>query len=87
MKAPFHVPEHLAVEQGRGNAAEVHFDKELIAPIAVAEEGLGDFVFAGAALAGDQHRGVGGRDAADDFEHLEQLGVRADDVGEIALAV
>ena len=41
-------------------------------PAAVAVDRLGDQLLAGAALAGDQHRRVGRRDAADDLEDAQQ---------------
>ena len=60
-----HVAEHLALEQRRRDAAEVHFHERAAAAAAVAMDGLGDQLLARAALAGDQHRRVGRRDPAD----------------------
>ena len=65
-----HVAEHLALEEGRGDAAEVHLDERPVLAPAVAVDRLGHQLLAGAALAGDQHRGVGRRHAADQLEDL-----------------
>ena len=54
---------------------------------AVAVDGLGDELLAGAALAGDQHRGVGRRDAADQLQDAQHARIAADQVAEVVARV
>ena len=82
-----HVAEHLALEQRRRDPAEVDLDERRAAGAAVPVHRLGDQLLAGAALAGDQHRCVGGRDAADELEDAEQLRVAAEDLSEVEALV
>ena len=56
-----HVAEHLAFEQRRRDAAQVHFHERRQAAPAVAVDGVGDQFLAGAAFAGDEHRRIGAR--------------------------
>ena len=62
------VAEHLALEQGRRDAAEIHLDERPLRPPAVAMDGVGDQLLAGAALAGDEDGRVGRRDAANQLQ-------------------
>ena len=61
-----HVAEHLALEQGRRDPAEVHLDERAVPAPAVPVDRLGDQLLARPALSRDEHRGVGGGDAPDD---------------------
>ena len=82
-----HVAEHLALEQRRRHAAEVHLDERLADAPAVAVDGLGDQLLAGAALAGDQDRGVGRRDAADQLEDAQHARIAPDQIAEVVARV
>ena len=64
------VAEELALEQMLRDGRAIDGDEPLRAPLAVVVNGAGDELLARAALAGDHHRGVAVRDAAD---HLEDL--------------
>ena len=84
---PAHVAEHLAFEQGGGDAAQVHLDERRMASRAVRVHGFGDQLLPRPALAGDQNRRVGRRDARDQREHAEKLRVGADDPGKRVTSV
>ena len=57
------VAEQLALDQAGRQGGAVDLDERLVAPRAGRVDGAGDQLLAGAGLAGDQHRGVGRRDA------------------------
>ena len=48
---------------------------------------LGDELLAGAALAGDEHRRVGRRDAADQLQDAQHARIAADEVAEVVARV
>ena len=81
------VAEHLALEQRRRHAAEIDLHERLGGAAAVAMDRLGDQFLAGAALAGDQHRRVGRRDAADQLEDAQQPRVAADQIAEVVARI
>ena len=81
------VAEHLAFEQRRRNPAEVHFDEGARAAAAVGVNRFRDQLLARAAFAHDQNRGLGGRDAADQFEHAQHFRIAADDLAEVEFRV
>jgi hypothetical protein len=82
-EGPLHVPEHLALEEGRGDAPQVDLDEGPFVAARVAVEGLGDELLACPALPGDEHRGVRRRDPGHDVQHLQQARVAPDDAGEV----
>lgn len=71
-KSSLTVAEHLALEQRRRNAAEVHFDHLLILALRISVYRLGYELLAGAVLAHDKHRGIGSGDTANSIEYIEQ---------------
>jgi hypothetical protein len=73
VRAP-HVPEHLALEQRRRDAAEVDLDEGPRTPSAVPVDRLRDSSFPCRSRR-DEDRGVGGRDAPGELEHAEELRV------------
>jgi len=64
------VTEQLGFEQVLGDGGGVEGDERLVGPGAVAVQGAGHQLLAGAGLPGDQHRGVGMGQAADGAEHF-----------------
>jgi hypothetical protein len=60
------VAEQLRLEELERERRTVHFHERPIAPGRLAMEGVGDELLADAALAGDEHGGVGARDPPDD---------------------
>src|SRR5262249_54424133 len=70
---------HQASRQGRA----VDLDERLVPALAVGMDGAGDHLLAGARLAGDEHRGVRGGNAADVLEHLPQGRTAPDDLPEV----
>ena len=58
---PLHVPEHLGLEQRLGERRTVHGNQGTGVPVTVGVNELRDQLFAGSALAGDEHRCVGRR--------------------------
>ena len=73
------VAEQFAFQQGFGDGRAVDGEEWLGAAPAVAVDGPGDELFAGAALAGDEHGGVAGRNLPDEFEHPLHRLAAADD--------
>ena len=67
-RAP-HVAEHLALEDAFGKSAEVDRGKGALRAYRRGVQPLRDQLFARAVLAGDEHVGVGGRDARHEIEH------------------
>ena len=65
MKLPLHVAEELRFEQRFGQAGAVDRHERPLGARALRVDGRGDQLLADAALAGDQHLGVGARDALD----------------------
>src|SRR5262249_1106751 len=82
------VAEQLALDQAGGQGGAVDFD-ERVAPAPAwgtgGVDGAGDQLLARARLAGDEHRGVGGGDAADLVQHVQQGGAAADDLLEVVV--
>ena len=70
--------EELGFDQLLGNRRAVHLHEPLAAAQAVAVNRPRDELLADAALAGDEHRGVGGRGAADGGHHVLQPRALAD---------
>ena len=70
-----------------GTPPRLTFTKGLAGAAAVAVDRLGDQLLAGAALAGDEHRGVGRRDAADQLQDAQHARVAADQVAEVVARV
>jgi len=67
------IAEQLAFQEGLGEGAAVDGDELEVLPRARLVDRPGDHLLAGAALAGEQDRAVGGRDDPDglvDFDHL-----------------
>src|SRR5262245_38407147 len=79
------VAEQLALDQAGGQGGAVDLDERLALARAGGVDGAGDQLLARARLAGDQHRGVGGGDAADLVEYRHQGGAAADDLLEVVL--
>src|SRR5690606_939720 len=75
-----HVAEQLALEQRADQRAAVDRDERLAGAAAAVVDGAGDQLLAGAALAGDQHGGVGAGDLADGGAQLLHGGRAADQV-------
>ena len=76
----FFVAEELAFEQRFGERAAMNDDQRMEPARAGVVDGARDQFFAGAAFAGDQHRGVGGRDGLDGVKDLLHGFALADDV-------
>ena len=76
----FHVAEKLALKQRFGHGAAVHGNHRAARTRAALVDGAGDEFLAGAALAGDEHRGVGRRDEFDLLLHFAQRGALAHEV-------
>src|SRR6185312_5454850 len=74
-------------EEGRGNPSQVDLDEWAARSPAVAVDGLGDQLFARAALARDEHRGVGRGDPADELEDLQKPRIGAGQPAEVEAAV
>ncbi len=79
-KGPLPVPEHLALEEGLGQRGGVDRHQLAAGPPAVVVDELGDQFLAGAALAADEHRGVGARHLARQFHRLAEAGRDANHV-------
>ena len=75
--------EHLALEERRRDAAEVHLDEGPARARLLRWRASATQLLAGAALAGDQHRGVGGADPADDVETRRSRGSLPDERAEV----
>ena len=82
-----HVAEHLALEERRRDAAEVHLHERAAAPPAVAVNGLGNQFLARAALAAHEHRRVGVGHAAGHLQHAQQPRITADHLAEVVARV
>ena len=80
-EGPLLVTEELRLEQGLGQGGAVDLDEGLVASRAVAVQGLGDQLLAGARLPGDEHRRLGGGDVADHLEEFLHGRRSADDGG------
>jgi hypothetical protein len=74
--------EELALHQGLGQRRAVDRDERPAAAGAALVQSAGDELFAGAALAEDQHREIGVGDATDTREELDHDRTLADDAGE-----
>ncbi|MNC86478.1 hypothetical protein D3C83_21450 [compost metagenome] len=70
--------EQLGLEQRLGQAGAVDGDERPVGAAAAAVNRVGDQFLTGAALAGDEHLGVGAGDAADFFLQLRHDGAGAD---------
>ena len=79
----FFVAEQFALHQTGWQRGAVHLDERLVLALARGMDGAGDQFLARTGFAGDEHRGVGGSDAAHVVEHLHQGGTAADDLLEI----
>ncbi len=75
----FHVTEHFRFEQRLGKRGAVHRDERPAGAAAVLMDELGDHLLAAAALAGDEHRGVGSRDAPRQRDRVAEHGRVAED--------
>ncbi len=82
-----HVAEHLAFEERRRDAAEIHFDERPRLTPAVAMDRFRHELLAGAALAGDQHRRIGRGDAPHQLQDAQQPRVFAHQVAEVVFTV
>ena len=78
-KGPFFIAEQLGLQQGLGNGDAVNDQKGFGRPEAVLIDGPGHQFLAGARIAPDQHRGVGGRHPADGLIDLLHGFALADD--------
>ena len=83
----FHVPEHLALEERGGDAAQIHLHERALRAPAVAVDGVRDQLLAGAALTGDQHRRIGRRYASDQLQDPQQARVSSDERAEVEACV
>ena len=79
----FDVAEEGGFEQVGRDGAGVDGDEGLVAARRVGVEGLGDELFAGAALALDEDGGAAGRDLGDEVEEAQHGLALADDVFEV----
>ncbi len=86
-KGAAHVAEHLALEQRRGNAAQIDLHEWFRRATAVLMNGVGDQFLAGAALAGDEDRRIGWRHPANEGEDSQEPGIAADKIPEVELGV
>ena len=77
---PGHVPKQLALQQRLRQRPAGHLDKRLVPPGAAAMDRPGDERLAGAALAGNQHGGLGVGHALDHVVDPQHAVVVADDV-------
>ncbi len=80
------VAEELALQQAHGNGRAVDLDEGALAPRTAIVNGARDQFFAGAGLAFDEHRGVGGRDGLNLLQYVAQSGTGADNVFEVLLS-
>ena len=80
-----HVPEQLRFEQVLRDGAAVDDDERPLGAVGAHVDLACDQLLAGAGLAVDQHRHVGGRDFADLAEHLLHVFAGADDLAEAFL--
>ena len=71
VKAPFLVAEQLGFDQSGRNRPAVDRHERLLGPRAHAMDGVGHQLLARAALAHDQHRGLGVRHALDQVIDLD----------------
>ena len=78
-KGAFFVAEELGFDEGFRNGAAGNGDERLVGARAQVVNGAGDEFLAGAAFAGDQHRGVEVGDAADQLINALHLRAGADD--------
>ena len=74
------MPEQLALQQRLGHGRAVEGHEGTGAPPAAVVQGAGHQVLAGAALAGDQHRGVRGGGPLDEVAHLAHHRALAQDL-------
>jgi hypothetical protein len=80
VKAPAGVAEELALQELAGEGRAVDGHEGLVAAFSREVDRAGDELLAGAALAGDEHRGARGATPADGLEDLAHPGRAADDV-------
>ena len=73
---PLLVAEQLALDEARGQGRAVDLDQRLTGPPARGVDGPGDQLLAGAGLAGDEHGGVGGGNAATLSSTASSAGLR-----------
>ena len=66
---PLLVAEQLGFEQGLGDRRAVDRDEGLARPVGLLVDVAGQHLLAGAALAGDQHRGLGAGDLFGELDH------------------
>ena len=78
-KRPALVPEELALDERRRERAAVDHDEAPVAPRAVAMNGTGDQLLAGAGLAKQEHRRRGRSDLLDLVHDRLESGARAHD--------
>ena len=83
----FPVPEHLALEQRLGQRGAVDRHQEPARATAVLVDELSDDLLAGAALAADHHRCIGGRDLPRQLHGLAEQGRDSDQGNLVAVAV
>jgi hypothetical protein len=81
------VAEQLGLDQRVGDGGRVHGHERLVASRALPVDGAGDQLLAGAALAGDQHRGRRARDVGHEMVELFHLRMSADDLAEVVAAL
>src|SRR5690606_39588975 len=77
-EAALDVAEQLGFEQALRQRAAVDGDERLGLPLGECVDVAGEDLLAGAALAGDEHRRVGGRDGLGEADDLEERAVLAD---------
>ncbi len=80
------VAEQLALEQRAGDRRAVHRHERPVAPLAQRMQRAREQLLAGAALAGEEHGGVGGGGAAQRGQRAPDRLVLADDLGHAAAA-
>jgi len=73
------VAEEFAFEDALAQGGAVQGNEAAVAPVRVVVNRPGQKFLAGAALAGDEHRGVGRGDLPGRFDHASHLGVVAHD--------
>ena len=83
-EGPLDVPEQLALQQRVGQGRDVHGDERLLPPLAMLVQAPGNHLLARAALAHDQHRGLGIGDLRQLVVELEHGRALAEQVFETA---
>jgi len=78
------VAEQLALEQRLGDGGAVDRDERARGALGTGVEVLGHHLLAGAALAGDEHRGVGRGDLVGELHHARHGRVAIKEVGRLA---